>query len=366
MDEDDHEAAVLIEPGKRYLLARPCGGFNDCLVQLDAARRHAERFGRTLVIDTNLSGLKAGFETLFETRPNFGCPVILWSPEIGAALDRIPSVQPAELTHRITSYQSAYDDETWLHRDTQTNALTSVDLERDHPETLLIQERAGGGIESLRILRRVSLRTEVATEIAARLSTLGTDYDAIHIRHSDYRTDFEGFLQRISPIFAGRKLLVCTDSAEVKEAAPHLLGTSVEVISIAEPPDTNGRPLHDTELADRHAANLDLVTEIIAMARAQRFVFTQLDRTHLNWKFSGFAKLVAAIRAAPDTLDILFANCDMPSQKTSRSGNEIGSRKSAVHTMIRRQISALQMQWWNRKAIRETRKIRRRVAKDLL
>lgn len=366
MDKVDNEASVLIDAGKRYLLARPCGGFNDCLVQLDAARRHAERFGRTLIIDTSRSGLKAGFETLFVTRPNFGCPVIMWSREVGVALDTLKSVRPAELTHRITSYQTTYDDETCLHRDTQTKALTSVDLERDHPETLIVQERAGGGIESLRFLRRVSLRSEVATEVAARLSTLGRDYDAIHIRHSDYRTDFEGFLQRISPIFAGRKLLVCTDSAEVKETAPRLLGKRVEVISIAEPPDTKGQPLHDTELADRHAANLDLLTEIIAMARARNFFFTQLDRTHPRWKFSGFAKLVVAIRAAPDTLDILFTNCDMPSFQNLHSRKKIIGEQNKGTDMIRRSLSLIQLQWWNRKAFRETRKIRRRVAKEFL
>lgn len=366
MDKDDHETPVLIDAGKRYLLARPCGGFNDCLVQLDAARRHAERYGRTLIIDTNRSGLKAGFETLFATRPNFGCPVIMWSSEVGAALDTLKSVRPTELTYRITSYQSTDDKDTWLHRDTETKVLTSIDLERDHPETLIVQERAGGGIESLRILRKVSLRPEVATEVAARLSTLGTDYDAIHIRHSDYRTDFEGFLQRISPVFAGRKLLVCTDSAEVKEAAPRILGKRVEVISVAEPPDTKGQPLHNTELADRHAANLDLLTEIIAMARAQRFIFTQLDRTHLRWKFSGFAMLVTAIRAAPDTLDILFTNCDIPSFQKLNSREKIICEKSKGTDMIRRRLSFIQLQWWNRKAIRETRKIRRRVAKEFL
>lgn len=366
MAQNDDDTPFVIEPGKRYLLARPCGGFNDCLVQLDRARRHAETFDRTLIIDTHRSGLQAGFETLFAPRETFGCPVAFWTPEIGKALDTVNSVQPEALVHRISTYQAAYDDATRLHRDTQSNALTSVDLKRDHPETLLVQERAGGGLDSLRLLRRLSLRADVASEIARRLLTLGADYDAVHIRHSDYRTDFNGFLQRVAPVFSARRLLICTDSAEVKKQAPRLLGDRVHVISIAEPPDTKGQPLHQTELADRHAANLDLLTEILAMVRARTFLFAQLDGTKRRGQFSGFAKLVVAMRAAPDTFDILFANCDPAVLRDLRAIKNAPARQEGLADTAARGVAKLKLRWWNRHAARQVRKIRSRVRKRLL
>ncbi len=351
----------MIDPDKRYLLARPRGGLNDTLVQLDMVRRYAGKMGRVLILDMSRSGLHCAYDDLFTVCEGFGCEVIPWSPELGKVLDTLTSVRPAVLAGRGSSYLSEYRKDTRRFHDCATGTELRFDLEADHPEQLLVYEQCGGGLRGIEVLGHLAFTRDIANEIATRLLALGPDYDAIHIRHSDYRTDYQAFLRKAAPLFAGRRLLVCSDNAQVKAEAEACLAGNVEVVSIADIPDTSGVPLHVTEDIDRAAANVDLLAELVAMTRAKRFVFTQLSKEgNFFGKFSGFAMLAEALRVVPDTVTGLFANADRSlTEELFRSDRRASTRGSLRHAITRR-LAALDEFRWNYDARKRARRIRRR------
>ena len=56
---------MQLDPGKRYLLSRPRGGFNDAMVQLEKSAMYAEKYGRVLLLDMSRSGLRAQIDDIF-------------------------------------------------------------------------------------------------------------------------------------------------------------------------------------------------------------------------------------------------------------------------------------------------------------
>lgn len=297
----------MIEDGVRYLLCRPNGGLNDTLVQLELCRVHAARFGRTLIVDVSRSGLRLSFDAVFTPRPDFGPPVIGWSPQLAQELDRCTSVRPSALAGRISTYESVWDTELDNTVEQVSRQRIVFDFERDHPETLLVHEQPGGGKRGLGFLQHVALAPWIADAVAARLLPLGGDYDAIHVRNTDLSTDYVRLFERCRGLFAGRRLLVCSDSADVKRHAARIFAGST-ILSVADIPDTAGEGLHWSTRSDPRKAAVDLFCDLLAIARSRTFVFTAVEeRRGRRAGFSGFSVLADMLRQQPTTVRTLFA-----------------------------------------------------------
>ena len=199
---------MQLDPAKRYLLSRPRGGFNDALVQLEKSCRYAEKFGRVLLLDMSRSGLRVQIDDLFDLQGGPGRDVVLWHDDMAPELDRAASVFPDALCHRISTYETVWQQDAIGFADSERGQLISFDHTCDHDAQVLVYEQAGGGYTSLNALRRLGpLRADVAAEIVARLVPLGRGYDAVHLRHSDYETDFVSYLRELRPVLRGRRFL---------------------------------------------------------------------------------------------------------------------------------------------------------------
>ena len=297
-----------LDPDARYLLCRPLGGFNDTMVQLEYCRRHAVRFGRTLIVDFSRSGLRLPFDDVFVPNDGFGCPVIPWSADIAATLDGIESVLPAGLAGRISTFETIEHEVFGSIICKETGEPVSFDMHRDHAERLLVHEKCGGGLKGVHALQRLALVPPLADEIAARLAMLGGDYDAIHVRNSDITTDYRRLFFRCRRLVAGRRVLVCSDSAKVKAEAERILDGAAEVLSAARVPDTGGKPLHLTPQPDNRTMVLDMLTDLLAIAGSRAYVFTRLQqRPEPTAAFSGFTLLGEMLRQQPAVVRGLLA-----------------------------------------------------------
>lgn len=331
-------------------------------MQITKSFRYARRTGRTLILDTTQSGLECAFEDLFEASTAFGCEVIGWTPELGRFLDTVESVRPKALTHRTWGYRAEFLTETGECVDADTGAVLGFDFSADHQETLLIYDQLGGGYTGIDALSWMSLVKNVADEVGRRVCGLGSDFDAIHIRNSDYKTDYRNFFSRSAALFAGRSVLVCTDSARVKAEATELLGPRVNVLSIANTPDTGGVPLHARpDGLDRAAANIDLISELIAMGRSKRFAFTTLKHTsnlaHERPRFSGLSVLAEMLRARPEVLPVLFSKADPEVFRSLFISAPTVQSDARLFDAIRRLVAGIDEYRWNRPAKLEARRI---------
>jgi hypothetical protein len=280
----------------RFLLARLRGGLNDTLCQIELCLRHAETFDRTLILDLSDSKGFSKFERFFRWKvPAAGVQTILLPDRI-TMLNALPC-RPAEVTGRLTDYRSCnarLPDGRMVNCLEGTTIPLSSDLSRDYPEPVLLHDARRGGDYSKSFLQRVTLEPGLAREIAENFLSLGPDYAAIHIRHTDFRTeDWRSFLKSIRGDLSGRTALVCSDNVAVIEGARMIL-KDTHVRTVTEIPRRDGRPLHVWPDADQatvsevhHKAFIDL----FCLAAATDLFWT------VEWQLraSGFSRLAGAL-----------------------------------------------------------------------
>ncbi len=269
---------------ERFLLVRPRGGLNDTLVQLERTRRHAALYGRTLVVDLSQCGVRLPFDQVFAALKNFGCPVETF-------------------------------DENWAER--LVDAITSAgsrrvtfDLRRDHHAGVLVHQSAGGGIASIGLLRRVALAPDLANAVVSRLAMLPGDHDAIHVRHTDIRTDAERLFANCGPMLESRDVLVCTDNADVQRNAAAHLPRAARVMHLSPVPDRAGAPLHEGLIDNPSEQAVSLFSDLIAMARARALIFAPLNKPGFRAQFSGFSILAEMLRIEPQVTNTLLSLAD--------------------------------------------------------
>lgn len=317
---------MQFDPDKRYLLARPRGGFNDAMVQLEKCRRYAEAYNRVMILDMTNTGLRDGFEKVFEPSENFGCELVPWSDDMIDAFDAEKSIMPEQLQGRVSSYRGKWVTKIRRQVDRETKCVLSFDFLKDHDAQVLVHDQHGGGVLSLHALSRLTLRPEIATSIVESLLKLETPYVAVHIRHSDYKTRFSKFLKLLRPLLRNKNVLICSDSRKAKDKAAAILHLSTTVQSVSDIPDLKGRPLHYKNKFDRDQANLDLLTDLIAIALSERLHFTKLTKKFkYRVSFSGFSLVAELLRSNRDVVWHLLSSADTEELRKKFAGDPVNS-----------------------------------------
>lgn len=291
-----------------YVLCRPRGGLNDNLVQIERCWRYADEHNRTLVLDTRerSSGILLPFDECFVPASQPGHAI--FSP--GEALLELfegLSAFPVELQGRIGTYTSSFNKEQNNYVDDLTGVRLSFDFDREYTESLLINEQSGGGDLSIGVdcLTRLQLSPKVRYAVKQQLSKLpSSGYAAVHVRHTDYRTNYERFFRRINRRLGVGPLLVCTDNAEVVERARHCFRRA-EVMSLTALPKLNGMPLHDyakkLDRDDRFVFFVSAISDLLALAGASMLYLSETQ----GGRLSGYSRLAAALQKDNSVLDQL-------------------------------------------------------------
>lgn len=286
---------------ERYILCRPIGGLNDSLCQIDTCWRYAIRYGRTLVIDFGENRLYQELFQMLEVVKS-EIPVVLSpKPRLLRQLDQLDTFPP-EVQGRLDTYQAVavLGKDPNKRFDALSGADLSFPLNSDHEATVLIHHRGGGGSNSLSALNRLEVRSDVMEKILAQIRQFPERYDAVHVRNTDYLTDYPNFLRRVAKKLSISHLLVCSDDNEVLHFAEALIGPNI-AFSLGDHPALEGEPLHqygaEQSRKSARTAALRLLTEMFALTRAQRIHITTIKtRNHLlRPRFSGFTELVVAM-----------------------------------------------------------------------
>lgn len=253
---------------ERILLCRPSGGLTDTFCQIEKCWLYAAKTGRNLIIDATRSGLWGHFTDFFSiTQTEFtvdGCP----NAELLEKLDSM-SCYPHPLRARLTKYHCRWDTSLRALVDAETGTRLSFDFDADYREQLLVHHQAGGGAHlAFNLLRRVTLEPRIASEFRARLRAIGTGYDAIHIRNSDYKTRWEPFLSEVVNKLTSDKVLVCSDDIRVIRFCQEFFPKTFLMSSM--PPDTGGKALHTHEFSmsaeERRSVVRDGLLDLLALA----------------------------------------------------------------------------------------------------
>jgi hypothetical protein len=294
-----------------YVLCRPSGGLNDTLNQIERCWRYATRTGRRLVIDTMRSGMLDHWSNYFAPVIDDGRVITKLDDILLDKLDAT-ATYPHGLSGRLRSYEALYFRGVEAFADRQTREILSFDFSADYPEPLLLHEQYGSGKLAIDCLARLKLSATIAGQVRTALARLGKDYDAVHVRNTDYRTDYESFFARIHARVTGRRVLVCSDDAACIDFARTYFNRS-DVLTVSTIPCTDGRPLHGNPELDRGEINSSMLVDLLALASARTLFISRIAANRHRTIYSGFSALALGLLRRPDVrLSLLDAGAASP------------------------------------------------------
>lgn len=180
------------------------------LSQIARTRTYAIKYNRTLVVETQ-SNPKFGADM----SAYFGCRAdirFVSHSELGQ-FDSL-SCFPRELTGRVSTYSLRITD-VLPFREVSTDTSVSFDFRKPYPEDLLIHHQPGGGLNSVQLLDALIFSDRILTELARRKKVLGPNYSAVHIRDSDYKTEWRAQLAEFASNLGANTLFIATDNPEI-------------------------------------------------------------------------------------------------------------------------------------------------------
>jgi hypothetical protein len=255
---------------------------------------YAYRHRRRLVIDTSRSGLLDHWDSYFELADPCW-PIVLhghrWQPEAGARF------HPVSLQQYGLTYEAVVGADYRI-RDGASGEEVTFNLDQPHNADVLVHEQYGGGFQGWIALELFRFTEMTRQQILEEISRLPFAYTAIHVRHSDVKSNYREILKYLQPLLRNENVVLCTDSADVQIAAYEELAAS-NVVILYQIPQTHGVPLHgNTEIASRQL-NIATFVDLITMAKADQLILTSATPCQVIWPgrqggyLSGFGALAA-------------------------------------------------------------------------
>ncbi len=289
----------------RFLLCRPGGGLNDVLCQIEKCWLYSIRFNRHLLIDTSSTGILDDFSKYFAVEgPSRSAVSTRLYPEAFEALNNL-SIRPTSLAGRVSDYRHVYDQNTYQYIEDKDGDPLTFDFEIDWPEKLLVHSQCGGGDFGIDCLRRLRLEPLFRVLVSKRLATLPKNYEAIHVRNTDMKTDYFAFFENLKRELTARNLLICSDDRACIEHAK-VFFRSCNIFSASEIPNLpSGGRLHENSALNRFKANTDAIVDLFALSGASRIHYTRPSSNNAH-KFSGFSRLAVMLHADPQLRSCLL------------------------------------------------------------
>ena len=324
---------------KKYLLCRPRGGLNDALSQIEWCWQYAELFNRVLIIDTEYlvaTGISVRFSKLFKTLVCNENVILNVSTSLLNNLNQLNTFPPS-CKGRLDSYKTKMN-ENLIHTDRYANTMIGIEF-KNYEEDLLINDQFGNVGGQINALARLKLTDEFRGDVLSKLSPLiGKNHMAIHVRHTEYQSDYKRFFEEIYDRCINQRLLICTDGFDVINYAKSFFDKT-EIVTLGLPPDSGGIGLvayATFQCNDQQRYNLmvEAFADLIGLATAKEIIFCRLtlgkfadnptqnsDLTHVFKKidpnqivpipingFSGFSVLAEQLRDNPLIIDQLLTS----------------------------------------------------------
>lgn len=271
------------------LLCRPRGGFTDMVSQIERCCRYAEKSSRTIIVDTKYGPENYGdeFDRYFLSRQS---RLILSARDLNSRFERA-STFPVFLQGRVSSYETRYNRERNEFVDRATRQPLTFDFARDYPHDLLVHEQLGRRPEAVAVFMRLRLQPLLKEELFSRLRRIGGPYIGVHVRHTDYRSDYQPLIRRLAAMKAA-KLFLATDNQRVLEEFKSSL-PGKQIFSFAEDLSVDGKPIHRRGPAEGniYRRNCDAILDLLLLAFSIGIDSADITNNPYPSKKSGFTIL---------------------------------------------------------------------------
>lgn len=284
----------------KYLLCRPMGGLNDILCRIEACFSYAKKNNRKLILDTSFSGFLDDFSNYFSFKKYEN--EIIFMKDLDDSFFENKTMYP-KIDLKISEIIPKWSMDHGKFVCSKTNTLLNFDFEKEYQEEILLFQQPGGGINSVSLIKNLHFTKAVSDFIYEKMQTMPEKYDGVHVRNSDYKTDYISFFETIKESLKdGSNLLICSDDLSCIKYAKSFFSDKAEIFSIAEIPDTEGKPLHMNKNLNRFETNLNCLLDLFALANAELLYTTNVTKGFP----SGFTRLAAALHKEKDILNNLM------------------------------------------------------------
>lgn len=276
---------------RRLLIVSPSGGLNDVLCQLADALRLAQYTNSAVVIDNrHKTGATRFLGDLFTFRTN---------QKVFLDLDRNDQ---SALAHIFKEEDLAvFRAETR----TQNSLRNSLHFQDSRHEVIFFTGRKGGKHGAL-FFDYVHLHPDLLARSEQEARLVDGETIGLHIRHSDYRTEFTSVIDKVRQHFLTARIFVSSDSAKVVDYARQKLSSNL--ISPPRLRPQGEHPLHkqpesvDVNLHRQLA--FETILDLMLLAKCGRFLYTPSinEGPGRPVLISGFSRLVIGYRKKNQTL----------------------------------------------------------------
>jgi hypothetical protein len=285
----------------KYVLLRPEGGLNDIFCRIEICARYALMTGRTLLVDTLTTGFGESFANYFH--PKHSSIKLLKSADELANLSQL-TIYP-EPSAGLLKYKPVYKEgKNYL--DSETEIPLQFELTHHYHQDLLLYHGCGGGPWGHLGFLKFEIDEVMKYRVIDAMAKMPHQYVAVHLRATDLKTDYVGYLRHIKPHLVGKDVYVATDSAAaLSTAIQELDGCSVHNFSTTLSMD--GRPLHmfnelDEKTWDRSVINAQTIIDLMILSRADEFYYSVTADNMI----SGFSMLAMNLQKQGKETDTVF------------------------------------------------------------
>lgn len=245
-----------------HLVVRPLGGLNDILCTIHRAYLYCTLYSRRLVVHSAhlddgalfADGIQNYFESLSD------------SIQLGVSLDD-------ELCESLLDILDSRSSSLSWNAPFATTANRRLirSLDRGFSDKILLYEGFGGGEIAHNVLSYLRLKNKVKIFISNFLSKLPSKFNAVHCRHTDYRSDLEMLDKQLFSLGAeGLPIYLATDNAALLE---HVKSKDygAMVINMCTTFANAGAPMHHSIGAGTPVVVNELLAELSVLVFSNQF-----------------------------------------------------------------------------------------------
>lgn len=298
----------------KLILCRPQSGLNDFLCEIERCCRYADQHNRYVLVDSAYKNVRTFHDSFAKYFISTRANLILDGDRYANLFDSM-EVYPTALRGRVNNYEvdmamaaeAVPGQRRFMARDRQTRWPLTFNFAKPYREQLLVHQQPFGGEISLHALRRMRLRDRLVDDLISRLRKLAGPFLGVHIRHTDYQTDYATIIDDIEQR-SFDKLFLATDNGQVRDEFSQRFGS--RLVTFSALPDFNGLPLHHAILgssADYYRINSDAVLDLMTLAFASDLVFAKTTQGN----YSGYSLLAKNLSCHRDVLRHLVGRRDI-------------------------------------------------------
>jgi hypothetical protein len=260
----------------KYLLCIPAGGINDMMTQIQLCLKYCIASGRMCVIDT---GRVFEFENNIFDFFDISHSHIAKAPPAEfykyvsetACLTIYPDiVTPDIISSFEVMWNNAYRCRTFM------DVPVKLDTGRENKEDIIIHYDGGGGDCAGWFLKTFPPKAILLDELRKRFSMLGSNYLAVHVRNTDYKSDVSGFLVENDSILREYPtVFLASDSHATISSLKTIYGDKIKTFSTLTV-TTPGFPQHYS-CKKTPAFVIDAFCDILLLALSEKYLYSSIQ-----------------------------------------------------------------------------------------